>query len=360
MITRSDIEKLGTVHAVEPTVLSLYLTVPLDPAQLPGLPGRARELLAHVHPAGQPRETDRDKVLAEVAELDHDWLGHGVAVFCSADIGLFELYRLPGAQPERAVLGTRPHIRPLLAAVQRHPAYRVAVVDRRSAWVFAINGDEIAAVTDSTAVAVPSYGQGLDSYRVHERVVQFARQHYHATAVILAEIMRHGEQEPLVIGGHLDGITQLLASLPPHTQEMYAGSFVASTRTLTPARVLELSAPVAVRWAEQRAQRLAADITRLPSGAAVSGLEPCLAAVNADAADVLVVPDDGLVAGYACARCGALGTTADICPDWGTAAQAVPDLIEEMVARTLRQGGQVCIVPDVPGHIAVRLHIPGD
>jgi hypothetical protein len=36
----------------------------------------------------------------------------------------------------------------------------------------------------------------------------------------------------------------------------------------------------------------------------------------------------------------------------------VPDLIEEMVSRTLEDGGQVLVVHDGPGQIAVRLRVP--
>ncbi len=363
MITRAEVEKLGTVHAVEPSVLSLYLAVPLDPAQLRGLPARAGDLIASCNPAGLLRDTDRETVLSKVAALGRDWLGSTMAIFCCADIGLFEVHRLPGGSPERAVLGTRPHVRPLLAAVQRSPAYRATVVDRRHAWVFSIAGDEIATVCEPVAPTVPSTGfggwYGLEAYRVHERVIQLARHHYRDTAAILARLVQDGEPEPLVIGGHRDGIRQLLTSLPPPARSLFAGSFIVDTHTLTPARVRELADPVVARWAEKCAQRLAAEISDgVPAGLAVTGMPACLAAVNAGAVDVLAVPDDGLVAGYVCGRCGALGSAADECPDWGTAAQPVPDLIEEMIMRTLEDGGQIRVVRDVPGGVAAKLRFP--
>jgi hypothetical protein len=71
--------------------------------------------------------------------------------------------------------------------------------------------------------------------------------------------------------------------------------------------------------------------------------------------ETLVVPYDGLVPGYECGRCGALGLAADCCPDWGTAALPVPDLIEEMVSRTLEDGGRVLVVHDPPGGFASRM-----
>ena len=230
MITLAEVEKLGRVHTVEPVVLSVYLTVPRSPAQLPGLPGRVDELVAAaVRAAGRSghlREEDRHSARDEAALAGPEWLGHPVAVFACAKVSLLEVVGLPkapGASPERAVLGIRPHIRPLLAALQ--------------------------------------------------------------------------------------------SSSPQPAAEISAGS---------------------------------AALTAI-------GLSACLAAVNAGAVKTLAVPFDGLIPGYECGRCGALGLAADCCPDWGTAALPVPDLIEEIVSRTLEDGGQVLVVHDGPGGIAARM-----
>lgn len=88
------------------------------------------------------------------------------------------------------------------------------------------------------------------------------RYHYRQVAALLEHLMRDGEPEPLVIGGHQDGIGQFFASLQPAVQEAFAGSFIVDTRALTPARVRDLAEPVIARWAEQRAGRLAAEILR--------------------------------------------------------------------------------------------------
>jgi hypothetical protein len=230
MITLAEVEKLGRFRAVEPIVLSVYLDVPRSPAGLAGLPGRVEELVAAAErdagQSGHLREEDWRSVRDEAELAGPDWLGHPVAIFACAEVGLLEVVGLPEASraPERAVLGIRPHIRPLLAALQPVP--------RLTAEILAESADELTAI----------------------------------------------------------------------------------------------------------------------------GLPACLAAVNADAVETLVVPYDGLLPGYECGRCGALGLAAECCPDWGTAALPVPDLIEEMVSRTLEDGGQVLVVHDVPGRIAARLH----
>ncbi len=230
MIILAEVEKLGRVHTVEPVVLSVYLNVPRSPAELPALPGRVDELIAaavrNAGRSGHLREEDRRSARDEAARAGPDWLGHPVAIFACAEVGLLEVIGLPaapsGAWPERAVLGIRPHIRPLLAALQPSPR-------------------------------------------------------------LVTEI--------------LAGPTAALSTV---------------------------------------------------------GLQACLAAVNASVAETLVVPYDRLVPGYECGRCGALGQAADCCPDWGTAALPVPDLVEEMVSRTLEDGGRVLVVHDAPGLPADR------
>ncbi len=243
MITLTEVEKLGRVHAVEPIVLSVYLNVPRHPAGLLGLPRRVDELVTaagrDAGPAGHLREEDRRSARDEAALAEPGWAGHPVAIFACAEVGLLETVVLPQAPaetlPEQAVLGMRPHIRPLLAALQ--PGARLA-------------------------------------------------------EEILAE------------------------------------------------------------------EVLAEEILAEPAGElTVFGLPACLAAVNADPVETLVVSRDGLVAGYECGRCGALGLAADCCPDWGTAALPVPDLLEEMVIRTLEDGGQVLVVDDASGRIAARRHL---
>ena len=234
-------------------VLSVYLNVPPSPAELRRLPARASELIAAAErTAGARADASRRRTEARCGRPwrrgGRDWPGRTVAIFACADVGLLEVFPLPGQLPERAVLGTRPHIRPLLFALEQCPA---------------------------------------------------------------------------------------------------------------PDRVRELAAPVITPWTEQQARRLAGEILAAPSGGlSAVGLPACLAAVSAGAVEKLTVPGDGLVARYECGRCGALGIDADSCPDWGTAALRVPDLIEEMVSRVLEDGGQISVICDGSSPIAARLYYP--
>jgi len=370
MISRAEVEKLLEVRAAGPSLLSLYVQVPLDPAGLRGLAAHIGELfaLAVRDGPGAPaavrvRAADAQAVRGLLASGARDWLGHTVAVFACAELGLAEAIPLPCPLPERAVLAARPHVRPLLLAIQRCPAYRVAVADRRHTWLFSIAGGQISTAALPLAEGMRSHGfsgwYGLQAHRVNERIIQLARHHYRDTAALIEQASRASGPEPLVLGGHQDTIPQLLAVLPPGLRDQFAGSFAADPHTLTPAKVRDLASHVIQDWQTAHDQHAAAEFRQEPpDGRTVTGLNACLAAANRHAIRLLLVPAGGLVPGYACQQCGALSSTGDGCPHGTAQSLAVPDLIEEAAVATLTDHGRVRTLPDPPGGIAARLRYP--
>lgn len=374
MITAQDVEKLRSMHAPGNSVLSLYLPVSTDPAELRGLPALAADLidsaLATDHEVrGQAGSTsqvsaeDRDAVRNLLEAHAREWLGHTVAVFACGQLGLLEVLPLPSQLAVRGVLATRPHVRPLLAVLQRSPDYLVAIVGRQHAWLFSVTAGQVQTIARPEAPAVRSRGyggwHGLQSHRVHQRVNQLAQSHYRHIATILAGQAAAGPPRPLVIGGHADGIARLLRTLPPAARESVAGSFHADPLALTPARARALADRVIEGWAARSEQEaVAAALDAVPGTQVAIGLQDCLAAVNAGAADLLLTGDDEVAPGFACARCGRLGSADDGCPGWESAASAVPDLLEEMTLRVLDSGGQVIAIREAPVACAARLRYP--
>jgi Bacterial archaeo-eukaryotic release factor family 10 len=366
MISLADVEKLRSMSAAGPAVLSLYLPVPLDPAGARGLAAEARDLMAEAGAGGPDGagtatagRADRDAVLGALAAHGREWLGRTVAFFACEQLGLFETLPLPCALPARAVLAIRPHIRPLLEAIQRCPDYRVAVADRRHAWVLSVSGSRVETVARQSEEGPrsPGFGgwYGLETHRVQQRIIQLGRHHYRQVAAILERAAGTGRDVPLVIGGHHDGVAGLLQALPPTARQAFAGSFTADPHTLTPARIRELAGPVIDGWVARCEQQLAEQIL---GGLASVGLRASLAAVNDGAVAHLLVAHEDMIPGFTCGRCGALSTGSDECPDWGTAARAVPDLLEEMVQRTLEDDGQVTVIRDASFSVAAKLRFP--
>jgi peptide subunit release factor 1 (eRF1) len=362
MITGADVEKLRSVHAPGPVLLSLYVPVPLDPAGVRGLAAEAGDLMAGAGGAGVS-DADRQAVRDALAEHGREWLGHTVAFFACDQVGLFEAWPLPCPLPERVVLAAWAHVRPLLAALQRCPDYRVAVADRRHSRILSVSGSQVEILASQSEQALRSHGfggwYGLQSYRVQHRIIQLSRHHYRATAAVLARTAGLNAHVPLVIGGHHESIAGLLQALPAAVRADVAGSFAADPGTVTPARVRELASPVIQGWVARRDQELAEQILGgAPGRLAAAGLPACLSAVSQGAVAHLLVAHEDMIGGFACGRCGSLNTGPDQCPDWSTTAQAVPDLLEEMIQRTLDDGAQATVIRDAPFTVAAKLRFP--
>jgi hypothetical protein len=376
MVTYADVEKLLAIHGDESPVLSLYLEIPLDQQELRELPARAGDLIAAAH--GAPAGAAADQVLAPARQQvrriletrARDWAGHCAAIFAWPAANQAEIMKLPAGTGERAVLAARPHVRPLLVAAQRHPAYQVVVVDRRHAWLFSVSGDQVQLVAQPTAPGVPSPGYGgwygLESYNVNERVAGLAQQHFEDTAELLDKTMRRVPGEVFVVGGHAATIPQFLANLGRGARDRYAGSFAVDTATMTNAKIRALADPVIATWVRKAEAELVELLrTQPPGGLAAVGMPQCLAAIRNHSIRTLALPADELIPGLACQACGALGTT------WGgfttrkagcghghAAVIDVPDLVEELAVAVIADGGRAEAVADPPGGIAALLKFP--
>lgn len=366
--TEKDVHKLRAMQALTSPVLSLYLHVPLEIPALRSLPAQANDLLAVAmtdldrSTAAQARKAS-STVRRLVESNASRWLGHTVAIFACDELGLAEGLPLPCAMPERAVLASRPHVRPLLTALRWCPDYYVAVVDQQHAWLFRLTAARIEMLASRTAPGVrsPRFGgwYGLESHRVSDRITELARHHYRDTAAIMEEAAADSGRQPVVVGGHKDTIGAFVALLPHDLRDRVAGSFAVDTHTMTPARVRELSSPVIKDWVSRRdSDAVARVLAERPGGLAAVGLNSCLAAASHHLIKVLLIPVGDLVPGFACHACGALGTAPPHCPHGQAAVSPVPDIFEELAFATLDHGGDVAAVPDPPGEAAALLYRP--
>ena len=371
MIDAESLAKLLTIQAPDPRIVSVYLSVPLDPAQRRGMQARLDDLLAQAdYPAGdgeswaRARRSELPAIREAVSAHAHEWLGHSVAIFGCTGMGLLEAIPLRGDVRERAVIGSRPYVRPLLAELQRSPSYVAAVVDRRHAWLYRISAegiDPLGHVEGQTVSSRRFAGwHGFQAYRNQQRARKLAQQHYAATVAALAEATSDEGYGPIAVGGHEAATGAFLALLPPVLRQRVAGTFVIDPHTMSPARVRQLADEVIAGWEDSRERRLAAELSEQPRSMAAIGLDACVAAANQHAVQVLVVPDDEIRPGFSCGQCGALAVTEGSCEVCGAATHAVPDVIEELAVKVTNDGGSVepLRVAGVLEDVAARRRFP--
>ncbi len=350
--------ELRAQRATTTAVISLYLTIPVDLADHRGLVTRARELIRAA--GGAPVPADTEAITEAITASAKDWLGRTMAIFACAELDLLEVISLPGPAADRAVVAAKPYIRPLLASVQRHPPYQVAVIDTKHAWLLGVTGDEIDMLAERTGREVPSTRfagwYGLEGYRIEQRIMELSKKHYRDTISVLAGLT----SPPLVLGGHEMQISNFLQMLPPPVRQRVAGTFSLDLQTATPARVRELSAPVIADWTDASEAQLVNDVLAEPPDTAVTtDLGRCLAAVRSRAVSQLVLADDDTVPGWACDDCGALGVGLSgslcDCESPGSSGRPVPDVLDELTSQALDGGSEVTAVREAPFTAAARL-----
>lgn len=353
MIDAAGVTRLLGIQAPGHGVVSVYLTVPLDPTGRRGMAAHLEDALAagnHSGGAGEAwaraRRHEVPAIRETVTRHAQDWLGHSVGIFACSALGLLETVALRGQVADRAVIASRPYMRPLLAELQRCPSYVTAVVDRRHAWLFRVSGEGVDALShlQSQTVGSKRFGgwHGFQEYRIQQRARRLARRHFAAAAAAIAEAAAAGGCGPIVVGGHETETGEFLAALPPHLRNRVAGTFVIDPHTMTPARVRHLADGVVAGWEDSRERRLAADLaSQAPGTMTAIGLDACVDAANQHAIQLLMVPDDEIRPGLRCERCGALAVTGDACPVCGAGALPVGDVIEELAVKVTEDGGSV-------------------
>ncbi|MDR0343702.1 MAG: SpoIIE family protein phosphatase, partial [Nocardiopsaceae bacterium] len=272
VLSSGEIARLLRTQAPDSSLMSVYLTVPLDPAERRGLPARLDDLLrsARDAPAAggalpRARRLQLPVVKDVVSARAADWLGRSVAIFACPELNLLEAIPLRGQVAERAMVGTRPYVRPLLADLRRSPSYLAVVVDRRRAWLWRVSGNGIEArgSVQGDTVASRRFGgwHGLAAYRNEQRARGLVRKHYAQTVSALTGAL--GGCGPVAVGGQEAETAAFRAVLPPALAGRLAGTFVIDPHTMTPARVRQLADGVVSRWEGAREAGLAAEVAGL-------------------------------------------------------------------------------------------------
>ena len=198
---------------------------------------------------------------------------------------------------------------------------------------------------------------GLQAYRIQRRITQLGRHHYLQTAAILERAAGSGRRVPLVIGGHQDSVAGLAAGAAARGAGGLRRELHRRPACPDRGRGRELAGPVIEGWVARRERELAEEILGGPAtGRGRTARMPCRG--RPGVVDHLLVAHEGMIPG-SCGWLRRAGAPAAECPDCGTAARPVPDLLEEEnVQRTLDDNGRVTMIRDAPFSVAARLRFP--
>jgi peptide subunit release factor 1 (eRF1) len=178
--------------------------------------------------------------------------------------------------------------------------------------------------------------------RMQRHVDDHRQRHLRRVADALFQLLKTSPFDSLVLAGPAEARLDLERNLHPYLRErIRAGLTLAMTATLDEvvARCLELEE-------EQERTKEAAKVNALRAaaesgGKAVTGLTGTLAAVAEGRAAEIMVTLDLSAPGFSCTSCGRLTERGKRCPACGSPMEPVADVVEEAVARAVRQGCRV-------------------
>ncbi|HET7869732.1 MAG TPA: Vms1/Ankzf1 family peptidyl-tRNA hydrolase [Actinomycetota bacterium] len=267
----------------------------------------------------------------------------GLALFSANAAGLWEEVRLPRPVRDRATVASAADVLPLEQVLETYPPMCLALVDYEKARVFLSELGRVEEVTDVIDDVPGRHDQGgWSQMRMQRHVDDHRQRHLKHVADALFRLLKASPFDSLVLAGPAEAHLDLERNLHPYLRDrIRAGLTLAMTATAD-----EVAARCLGVEEEQERTKEAAKVEALRAaaesgGKAVTGLPGTLAAVAEGRAAEILVGLDLSAPGFSCPSCGRLTERGTRCPACGSTMEPVADVVDEAVARAVRQGSRV-------------------
>jgi peptide chain release factor subunit 1 len=377
VLDRSVVDRLRAVDTAGAPVLSVYLRVGTDLADVRSLGVRLKAALRPVRDLVDGGLFDAESAAGLKADLDDaaavlgrapEARGGSVGLFLCSTIGLAEAVALPGPVRDRAVADRRMYLGPMEAMLAHYRRYCAVVADRRTASIYRFGQGHLDAweVIGEEEVRKENYGgfDGREERAARGHAEAVARRLFKAAADRLARLLRDGEFDLLMVGGNPANVRGVEAELGPEVRERLAGTFTLDPGTAAPADVLARCHEVAAAH-EEASTRAEVDALLESAGAGdrtALGVDAVTAAANQRAVARLVVAPTDVEPGVVCSDCGWLARRGGLCGFCGEATVVVPDLVDRLAERVREDGGDVVYALGETGlgdrQVGARLRFP--
>jgi hypothetical protein len=249
------------------------------------------------------------------------------------------------------VVGARPAVAPLLAALQGHRRLAVGLVDRTRLRLLSVWLGVVTVTEEMRREPYPAahdvHAGGAAEHRLQQRFLEEERQAFADFGEAVTRFAARTEAEGLVLLGTEANVARLRRALPDEVAAtiVHTGTVPADS---SDAEVLARLAAVldggADRGGDEVVNRLR---ERVATGyLATTGVQRTLSALQNGKAEAAVLPADGDASGARCTRCGFLFSSApETCPFDGAPVTRGVAVIEEAIRLAAAQGARIRLLP---------------
>jgi hypothetical protein len=352
VLSESMIREL-TAHRGDPIVTSFYLDV--DGRTYPR-PSDLEPKIAHLYRVArheavalggdtiQAVESDLARIGAWLSEGLDRRETRGVAAFSCAANGFFSTFALPVSVADEISLDRRPHVAPLLVALEAAKPCLVVLADHVRARLLRIEDGEVserAGPFDEIPRQVDTDVE-LGSFSRHDE--EALRRHLRSVADAVEHELRLRPVDYLILGG------PAAAELEHHLRGAEVRRVDGRVDVAMTAPRDEVAAAGRCLLADlerRRKAELVGDLLERAGAGATLGFSSTLDALAERRVATLVVGRGLKARGVRCRECGQLGVEPGSCPRCGGTLDEVADLVEAAIAEGLGEGASVEFV-DAP------------
>ena len=350
MKIKDELYELGQFEGNGSKVISLYLNIDgaLFPRHLdlePDLSALLRKVEKDFLKDDHTRNEEKKSVSKDLEridqyvrfELDREDK-RGLAIFASADQGLWKVVTLPVRLPNLITVAAKPHLATLASVINQYDYYCTVVVDRRKARIFSVYMGEIEESFGIFEDNVPDQVKGgewagLRQTKIAHHIEDHLARHLKRVSNKTLAYYKARKFKHLLIGGSKEVIPKFKEVLHPYLKERVSGEFIADPDTSINS-ILKKSKGCEEGFEFEREKKLIERVLGEDSEGkkAVTGLDDTVRAMERGQVFKLLIPQNTSIGGYLCSE-GHYVSEKDVkrCPICKRGLQSEKDVIGEIM-----------------------------
>lgn len=347
MFSDQDLQELLD-HSSDGQMLSVYLNTDPTEVQAEGAKIQLRNMLKKVD---LPEDV---QVVEQFVNHEYDWAAKGLALFSDQTQGFFRSYQFGMALPNKAFIGNKPVIRPLIHLLDNFSGWGIVLIDKQGARLFSLEsgelieaegvlGDEVKQLKRGGGATMYGRKGGSD---ISGKVENIIERNIREVIEVANDFFNRHHIRRILIGGTDDNIARFKEELPKSWQSLVVGEFPISM-TANHLDILEQATAAAMAVQNRTTQALVDQaITQSAKGSnGVTGLIDTLNAIHEGRVKTLFVMQDFEQDGYRCGGCGYLTAQAlEKCPFCSEGFDCIDQTVEMAVQDTLRNNAEARVL----------------
>lgn len=358
MITQNEMQELLSYNANEHgQIVSVYINSDSTQESAETIKQRVRSMMKEASVNGRSGEA-----VNRYLNYSYDWSRPGLALFAAADGDFFRAFPTAVSFRDRIRKGDKPHIKPLAHLLDHYAHYGVVLIDRVGARFYNFHlgelqesegflGEDVRSIKSGGGSATIGMRGGKSGARRESAAID---RNLRQAAEAATNFFNGTPVRRLFLGGTNKTVAKFSDMLPNQLQNCVAGTFNIDAN----ATISQVQKQVLTLLLEANEQRECEMVSSMIDAAAkkgngVAGLDDTLQAISDNRVQTLLVSDGFRTHGYVQPDSGFVVANLARSPLTEEEMEAVDDVVETAVSRTLLQGGHVEIISEHPDLDAV-------